>query len=698
MKPLHKKLARDLVRLRGQVLTIALVVMCGVASWISLRATYASLFEARASYYESQRFGELFVDCEAAPEAVAERLARIPGVSRVHVTQKEPARIMMPDERTPPIGVMIGSPASGGPSVDAVLLRTGRWPSRGSRGEVVVLESFVEAHSLALGDTLTTVVGGTERKLTIVGTAMSPEFIFAIPPGDTTGDPRRFAVLWLDREGLAALTDRAGVFDHASFLLSPGASVGDVTAEVDRILTPYGGLGTRPRSEQLSDRAISQELEQLRGMALFIPAIFLGVAAFLLHVVLGRLILLERPEIAALRALGYTGLEVGTHYLGLVLVVSILGAIAGVVLGAWFGSELTTLYGDYFHFPSPPFHIGFDVAAVGVLVSVGAATFGALSSVRKVSALPPAEAMLPPAPPAYRRGWLERLGIIALLTPAARMGLRQILRQPGRMLVSVIALSFAIAINVVGRFNGDVLDEFLSLQFSQAMREDVGVTFRRPVDGRAIEELGALPGVDRAEPLRTLPVELSHGAAKRERIVEAHTPGSELRLVFDRFGAPVEVPSQGLVLDDYTAGILDVRVGDVVEVKSLEGDRESSRVRVSAIYAGLTALIEHADASVVEQMAGARHRVSGATLSVKPEREDEVIARLSDLPEVMQVSRRGAALERFEEVTGRTMTVMTLILSLFAAVIAVGVVYNDARVALSSQARELASLRVLGFE
>ena len=205
MKPLHKKLFRDLVRLRGQVLTIALVVMCGVASWISLRATYASLREARATYYETQRFGEVFVDCEAAPDALVSRLAEVPGVSRVHVTSKQAVRVVMPGESTPPIGIAIGMPASGQPPVDHVLLRTGHWPARGSRDEVVVLESFADAHQLAPGDRLTVVMQGAERRLRVVGTAISPEYLFAIPPGDTTGDPSRFAVLWVDVEGLAAL-------------------------------------------------------------------------------------------------------------------------------------------------------------------------------------------------------------------------------------------------------------------------------------------------------------------------------------------------------------------------------------------------------------------------------------------------------------------------------------------------------------
>jgi putative ABC transport system permease protein len=698
VKPLHKKLFRDLLRLRGQVLTIAMVVMCGVASWISLRATYASLHEARSSYYEAQRFGEVFVDCEGAPDALAHRLAEIPGVSRVHVTSKEAIRIVMPGQKTPPIGVAIGVPAGTLPPVDHVLLRKGDWPSRGSRDEAVVLESFADAHGLTPGDRLTVVLYGAERRLRVVGTAISPEYLFAIPPGDTTGDPSRFAVVWVDREGLAALTDRAGVFNHASFALMPGASRSAVIAEVDRLLAPYGGVGARPREEQMSDRAITQELEQLRGMALWAPAIFLGVAAFLLHVVLGRLILLERPEIASLRAVGYTGLEVGTHYLSLVLGISLVGAAAGVAFGAWFGSLMTELSADFFHFPSPPFHIGVDVAAVGILVSVGAASVGALSSVRKVVSLPPAEAMQPPAPPTYRRGVLERLGVMGLLTPAARMGLRQILRQPGRVLISVVALSFAIAINVVGRFNLDVLDEFLSLQFTQAMREDVSVTFRRSIDERAIHELAALPGVDRAEPLRTTAVAISRGHVRRERVLEAHTPGAELRHVFDRFGKRVTVPEEGIILDDYTAGLLDVKVGDEVDIETLEGERKKSRVRVSAIFEGLTAMIEHADVGVVERISGSAYRVGGAALSVDAAQEEAVIARLSDMPEVMQVSRRTAAIERFEELTGKSMTVMTLVLTFFAAVIAVGVVYNDARVALSSQARELASLRVLGFE
>jgi putative ABC transport system permease protein len=322
VKPLTRKLLRDLLRLRGQALTIALVVMAGVASWVSLRATFESLTNARESYYERQSFADVFADCSRAPAALLPRLQVIDGVTRVTETALAPIRMRMPQSTTPPTGVLVGL-KPGGPTVDIPRVMSGRLPQPGSTEEGTVLDAFAKAHSLQRGDFIDVVVAGSERRIRVVGTAVSPEYLFAIAPGDMTGDEKRFGVIWMDLDAVRKLENLPAAFNHVSLSLSPSANETQVIAEVDALLAPYGGVGAFGRSEQPSNRMLSQELTQLRGMALITPSIFLAVAAFLLNAVLGRLITLERPEIAALRALGYTGREVALHYLQLVLAITI---------------------------------------------------------------------------------------------------------------------------------------------------------------------------------------------------------------------------------------------------------------------------------------------------------------------------------------------------------------------------------------
>ncbi|MBL8740616.1 MAG: ABC transporter permease, partial [Myxococcales bacterium] len=295
MTSLHRKLLRDLYRLKGQVLTIALVLMCGVASWVSLRSTFDSLDDARTAYYERQRFADVFASCVRAPASMEARLSAIPGVSALSTTVVEPVRIMTPSTAIPPTGVLVGFVPDA--ATDAPRLMRGRFPAPEAASEVVLLDSFAKSHDLQVGARVGVVIAGVERELTIVGWAVSPDYLFPMAPGAMSADPDRFGVVWMGLAAAQRLAGYDGAFNHVSLRLDARADPAEVIAAVDAALAPWGNSGAHGRELHTSDRVMTQELTQLRGMALVAPAIFLGVAAFLLHVVLGRLIALERTEI-----------------------------------------------------------------------------------------------------------------------------------------------------------------------------------------------------------------------------------------------------------------------------------------------------------------------------------------------------------------------------------------------------------------
>jgi putative ABC transport system permease protein len=328
---LHRKLYRDVLRLKGQAFTIALVLLCGVASWVSLRATYDSLDDARVAYYERQRFADVFASCVRAPAALESRLAEIAGVKALSVSVVEPIRIMIPSRAIPPTGVLASVVED--PATDAPRLMQGRFPLPDAASEVVLLDSFAKSHDLQLGSHVTIVVAGVARELTVVGWAVSPDYLFPVAPGAISADPERFGVVWMSVDAARRLTGYEAAFNHVSLRLDKGADQAEVIAALDALLAPWGGTGAHGRELHSSDRIMSQELTQLKGMALVAPAIFLGVAAFLLHVVLGRLISLERTEIATLRSLGYSGADVMRHYAELVLGIGAVGAAGGFLLG-----------------------------------------------------------------------------------------------------------------------------------------------------------------------------------------------------------------------------------------------------------------------------------------------------------------------------------------------------------------------------
>jgi putative ABC transport system permease protein len=341
---LKRKLLRDLWRLRGQAVSIALIIACGIASYVALYSTFLSLESGRDRYYEANRFADVFVHLKRAPNVVAARIGEIPGVAIVHAREVERITLPMEGMTEPASGRIITLPETGVPPLNALHLRKGRMVEPGRADEAVVLESFATAHGLEPGDRVPVIVNGVLRHISVAGLALSPEYVFPVGDLDPLPDPSRFAVLWMSRDTVAPSFQMEGAFNDLVLRLQPGANERQVLDAVDRIVERYGGMSAYGRSQQLSNRFLAGELLQLGQMSTFIAGIFLGVAAFLVNVVMSRLVHLQRAQIATLRAIGYRSSEVGRHYLVLILVVALVGAAVGTGGGAYLGRGMMRLY------------------------------------------------------------------------------------------------------------------------------------------------------------------------------------------------------------------------------------------------------------------------------------------------------------------------------------------------------------------
>lgn len=695
MSVLGRKLLRDLWRLKGQVATIALVLACGIMAMLMFRSTWESLLAARDAYYEQSRFADVFVRLERAPDAVAARLARLPGVALVDARIVEEVMLPLPDEPDPVTGRIVSVPDAGRPVLDELYLRAGSMPV--ADDEAAVLEQFATAHGLVPGDRLPVVINGRLRSIRIAGIALSPEYVLAMSGRETTPDNRRFVVLWMRRAAVAPAFRMEGAFNDAALRLEPGASLPAVLEAVDRELARYGGRHAVGRDRQLSSYALTGELEQLRALARLVPTIFLAVAAFLVNVVISRLVFLERTQIAVLKALGLTDRRIAIHYLGLVALIVSVAAGLGIALGVRTGQWMTALYADFYRFPTRLYHLSPSVVAATVGIGLASAVAGALVAVRRIARMPPAQAMRPPAPLAYQRTLLDRLHLGAVLGGPSLMVAREIRRRPVRFALSTLGIAMGVAIFVMGRFSWDSFDYLMTDTFPREHREDLSVAVARSASARALHELAAIPGVELAEGQRVVPVRAHLGARWRDTAIVGMPARPELGRLLLHGRAPLELPEAGLVLTDKLAELLEVRVGDELAVDLLEGDFSTRALPVAGLVDEPLGLQIYARASWLSGVLREAPRVSLMLLRVDPARRDAVRARLKDLPSVLGVTSTAYLVQRYREETGETMLVMTLVLTLSAAAIAIGIVYNNARVALSLRSRDLATLRVLGY-
>jgi len=695
ISPLRRKVLRDLVRLWAQVLAIALVLAAGVATLILGNGAYASLFETRARYYDENRFADVFADLTRAPGALLPEVEEIAGVLDAEARIVKLGLLDLPGMVEPGSVLFVSLPEADG-GLNRLYLRLGRLPDPQSAREVVVSDGFAAAHGLGPGDSLPVLMGGQRRSLVITGVALSPEYIYALGPGQMMPDPRRFGIVWAPRDSLAAAYDLEGAFSNLVLKLAPGADAERVIEKLDRLTAPYGGRGANGRADQMSHAFLDAELRQLSAMARVLPPIFLLVAAMLVNMTLSRLITLEREQIGLLKAIGYSSRDVALHYIEFVLLIAVCGIAIGFLAGAWLGSGLAQMYARFFTFPYLVFSRDPQLYLVAALVTLAAAVAGALSAVRAVVRLPPAVAMAPPAPLAYRQrlGWLKA---VLALPQTGFMVLRHLLRWPIRTASSTLGIAMSVAILVASLWSFGSIDRMIDVTFFRSERHDAQIVFGTPEPMGALHSARTLPGVLVAEPFRQVAVRISHRQLTKTLALMGRPEAPRLSRVLDPDLRPMAMPEAGVILSEALAEALQVRAGDLVEIEVLDGARPRVTLPVSGLSLGYVGLGATMEIGALNRLLDEGAMVSGVSLMLDPAAAPAFYAAAKAAPKTELVSVTSLMLTRFRETLAENITVMITVYVVLAGIIAVGVVYNFSRIALSEQGRELASLRVLGF-
>jgi putative ABC transport system permease protein len=697
LRALDRKLIRDLWAMKGQSLAIASVIAAGVAMLVMYLSNFDSLQRTRAAYYDTARFADVFASLKRAPSNLEARIAALPGIEAVSTRVVADVTLDVPGMAEPATGRLISVPDGGRPVLNDVYLRRGRWVDPAHADEVLASEIFCDAHGFNPGDRVAAIINGRRRSLTIVGIALSPEYVYAIRPGAIFPDKRQFGIFWMSRRALASAFKMEGGFNDVSVAIAQGANTTDVIAGLDGLLATYGGFGATPRSLQISAWMLDNELRQLQTFGFITPAIFFGVAAFILNVALTRALSLQRSQIAALKALGYSNRALAWHYIKWALAIAGSGALVGVAAGAWLGSSMIGLYNEFFRFPALDFHLSVGVAVLSVIVSLAVAAMGAQSAVRRAVRIPPAEAMRPEPPAGYRQSIVERVWHRFGLTPATRMILRNLERQPVRSAVSVIGIAFAVAVLFVGLAFIDVMNVLINEQFVMGMRQDALVSFVEPRSPRALSSVEHLPGVMDIEPIRSVPVRLRAGHRSRTLALTGLPETPRLNRIVSRSGDVLSLPADGLVFSTMLGRILDVSPGDVVQVEVLEGRRPVRQVPIVMLVDDSVGLQAYMRIDALRAMLHEGAVITGAAVTVDPAAIERFYAAVKALPAIAGVALTAVTLQNFRDTMAENMYLQIFLNVMFAGIIAFGVVYNSARVSLSEREHELASLRVLGF-
>ena len=697
MHALDKKLLRDFRRLWAQALAIALVLACGVAVLVTTFGMHTALEETRRAYYEGNRFADVFAATRRAPLTLMAEIEAIDGVLAAEARVQGAAILDLPGRVQTAVGQVISLPASGENDLNVPILIAGRLPDPTTPGEVAVNAPFAEANGFRPGDTFEANLDGRKRTLTITGTMLSPEFIYTIGPGALMPDNEGYGILWMPERAAQAAFDMEGAFNFVSLALARGANVEAVKERLDDFLEPYGGLGAYDRSQQQSNAFIDAEISQLRSTALILPPVFFGISAFLVNMVIGRIIALERSEIGLLKALGYSDIEISIHYLLLAGLVAVTGVLIGWIVGNWLSQSTAALYADFFDFPFLIYNVSWSVYIISGVLGLATAALGAAQSAMRAARLPPAVAMAPPAPPRFHRTIFDRAMAALRFSQPTMMIVRSFVRWPVRTALSGLGLALAVAILVAASFFDDSLDTIIDTAFYQSNRQDVMLLFAEDVPETALEEIRGLPGVLAAEGQQFHAAVLRFGPVEKRVPIEARRPGTDLSRIVTGEGRVVDAPPGGILLSETLASQLGTVPGDVVEVEFLSGRRETVFLPVSGTVPQYFGLGAYMDLEALNRIFRQAPRISTANLLVDDAALDDLHAALKNVPKLTGTIMLTDTRRSFQDTIRRNVVIMMTIYITIASLITIGVSYNAARIALSERAREFASLRILGF-
>lgn len=683
--------------MRGQTIAVSLVMACGLAMMIMARSLIFSLESTRDAYYQQYSFGDVFADLKRAPNFLRNRLTEIPDVAAVETRVTGRMTLDLPGLAEPADGIALSLPDDRPQRLNRLFLRYGRYPEPGRRGEVVVGEAFANTHGLGPGNTVSVLLRGQREMLTIVGIALSPEYVFEARPGETLPDNKRFGVFWMNERELATALDLDGAFNNVVVDVAPGGDIMAVIAELDRLLTKYGALGAISRKDHPSAVRLNDELKILHILAFAFPIVFLSIAAFMSSAVLSRLVRLQREQIAQLKAFGYSTRQVGAHYFQFALVIVLLGTLAGVAGGFWLGGNVVHIYHRFFRFPSLTFHPDYFAIAMAFVISAASAFLGVLGSVRQAMRLPPAEAMRPEPPVSYRPSIIERLGLARHLPPVFRMALRNIERRPWQAIFTAFGLALATGIPIVPCTFGEGIDYLLGFEWDVAQRQNVTIALIEPSSASAAADIRHMPGVIHVESFRSVPARIHFGNRSRKLMVTGLPRDAVLNRVLDAHERPIPLPPDGLLVSAKLAEHFGAGPGDIVTLEIQEGSRPRRETIIRGLITDYAGVFAYMDKESLHRLMHEGPTVSGAYVSLDLSLWSDFLKKVNNTPRIAALMIKNAVRDSFRKTTAETISLVQSIYFTFSVIVAFGVVYNSARIALSERSRDLATLRVIGF-
>lgn len=701
MSILIRKLLRQIWHNKGQFLAAAAVIMVGVMVYLSMSTSYNNLRRSQEDFYRTNQFADYYFQVVRAPRSVVDQVEKVAGIKKVTGRIQLDVPILKEnEERASARLVSYSLPITG--NLNSLSLTRGRMFSQTRQPGIEVLldPKYAQANHLESGGKVNIVAGQRKVQMTVIGTAISPEFIYAIKDSATLlPDPEAFGIFMVNEAQVQSALGMPGQINQILIQFTPGARQEEAVEQIKKILAPYGNLASYPRKDQTSHAMLEAELDGLRSITTVLPLMFMLIAAGVQFVILRRMIRAQRTQIGLFKALGYSDRQVMLHYTSYGILVGLAGAAAGTLGGLLLAGVMSNTYAQYFNLPGGMASYNLPVVLKGFLMSIVTGLVAGLSASRQAAAIHPAAAMRPEPPRLSGRSlWEYWPRFWRALSPAWKMSFRSVGRNRARLLVTMLGVMFAVGLMVIAFFTNDSVDYMLHKYFQEERGYDLLVRFNTPQKAGELHSISRLQGVQRVEPVLELPVRLHWQGQAEEELLTGYPSDLTLRQITGTEGNPIQLPAEGVILNERTARRLGAKVGDVIEVETLlpQGPPRRYNLKIMGLTRNLIGGGSYVDLHQANRIIREANLVSGAMLKTVPDQTLAVEKEINQFIGVASVQSRQKELDNFNK-NLESLAYSVSIMIFFALLLGFAIVYSSSVISLVERQRELASLRVIGF-
>jgi len=685
------------------LVAIISIIAVGTACFVGTYGTYRNLINEQASYYSQCRMADFWIDVKKVPRYVLKELTGVKGVSEIYGRIISPVIVEFDDVSQPISGCVVSLPANPKPVINNIVMRRGSYFTKERENEVIVSEIFAKTRNISPGSYIKLIMNGKQKELFVVGTAISSEFIYMLPPGGIVPEPGNYGVFWIKNEFAEDRFGFTGACNSIVGILNPESRQNPypVLDELNRKLSPYGVFASTPLKNQNSNLTLCAELSGLQLETTVIPGIFLGVAALALNILMMRMAEQQRVIIGTLKALGIKNSSIFMHFMKFGLFTGISGGIAGCVLGYWMAFETTQLYASIYTFPDLRNYIYPDIIALSMLISISFAALGTLKGVRKIVKLNPAESMRPSVPTSSKKIFLEKFS--SFWNRAGfrwQIVLRNIFRNKGRTAIGMAAAACGAGIVVMSFGLTDSLEYMMQFQFDKVLLSDYSINFRDELDGGALYEARRLPGISYAEPVLNVTCDLHNRNHFRKASITGIIPNARLTFPSNADGKPIILPSAGLLMSGRLAKQLHLKTGDSVTFIPVKGRKKTQTVPIAGIIDSKFGMPIYADYYYLNKLIDENSAISSIHLkaSDRGAHIKELFNAVRAFPKLASLSVTAQQKKQMQEDFIAKLKGIVYVMIVFAGVIFFGSILNSALISLTERKREIATFRILGYQ